>query len=235
MTKKPRALDRRREPLREKRLRLHILGAAAGLGVLSLFAQSPVEVPQEVQALVTIERGRLAASGRFYLELALSASQLSLCHSGVAIATYPVQEISVGRPRIFFFPTSGAGDWIGEVWTQGHLEPAKVIQRQQIIPGGADDVKPGYLPPTLEELIPAPPVYSIQFSDTLAVRVIAEGPLTGSVQETSTSRERWDDFLAALGFGAVDRLRVRLLMQGADSASLYRSFPDDPPDLLIVP
>lgn len=211
---------------------LLLFGVAAGLTPL---AQAPLEVPAEVQAAVTIERGRLAASGRFYLELALSDSQISLSHSGVAIATYPVREIAVGRPRIFFFPTAGAGDWIGEVWTQGHLEPAKVIQRQQIIPGGADDVKPGYLPPTLEELIPAPPAYSIQFGDMLAVRVVSEGQLTGSVQEASTSQERWDDFLAALGFGAADRLRIRVVMQGADSASLYRSFPDDPPDLLIVP
>lgn len=200
-----------------------------------LCSQEPLDVPAEVQAQITLERGRLAASGRFYLELGLSASRLSLCHSGVAIATYPVEEIRVGHPRIFFFPTSGAGDWIGEVWTQGHLEPAKVIQRQQIIPGGTDEVKPGYLPPTLEELIPAPPVYSIQFGDMLALRVVSRGQLTGSVQETSTSRERWDDFLAALGFGAVDRLRVRVVMQGTDAASLYRSFPDDPPDLLIVP
>ena len=214
---------------------LFLGGIAAGLLPLAPAAQEPVEVPPEVRALVTIERGRLAASGRFYLELNLPASQLNLCHSGVAIATYPVWDVAVGHPRIFFFPTSRAGDWIGEAWTQGHLEPGKVIQRQKIIPGGSEDVKPGYLPPTLEELIPVPPVYSIQFNDMVALRVISEGELTGAVQEASLSRERWEEFLGALGFRPADRLRILVHMKGADSASLYRSFPDDPPDLLIVP
>jgi hypothetical protein len=191
--------------------------------------------PSDIQALVLIERARLAASGRYYLQLDLSVPSISICHSGVAIATYPIQSLAVGYPRIFLVPEKGSENWIGEAWTLGHLEPAKVFQRVKVVPGGAETATPDYLPPTIEELIAVPPVYSIQFDNRRAVRVILDGKIPATTMEISPWRERWEDFLEGLGAREADAIRIRIHLQGADGASLFRSFPDDPPELLIVP
>ena len=198
-------------------------------------AQEMPGVPQETQALITIERARLAASGRYYLELSLSTPSLSLCHSGVAIMTYPIQAVSVGYPRLFFFPKGDQGTWIGEVWTLGHLEPAKVFERVKEVPGGADASSSQTLPPTIEELTPAPPLYFIQFDNRRSVQVLLDGQIPATTKEISPWRQRWEDFLEGLGVKSADPVRVRIQLQAADGASLYRSFPDDPPDMLVVP
>jgi|GEM_PF-1625276 len=208
---------------------------AALLAPLAAAAQQAEEIPTEVQALITIERARLATSGRFYLELGLSSRSISLCHSGVALMTYPIQDLSVGHPRVLFFPKGHSGEWIGEVWTLGHLEPAKLFQRIQVVPGGSGSETPEYVPPTMEELIAVPPIYFIQFDDRRAVQVILDGQFPGAAKEASPWKQRWEDFLEGLGIRQADRVRVRIHLQAIDGASLFRSFPDDPPELLIVP
>lgn len=221
---------------------VYVWGAAVVLSVLAAFlppwcakAQQAVDVPPEVQSLVTIERARLATSGRFYLELSLSNPSVSLCHSGVALLTYPIQKMAIGYPRLLFFRKERLEGWIGGVWTLGHLEPAKLFQRIKVVPGGPASGTPEYVAPTMEELIAVPPVYFIQFDDRRALQVILDGKIPATLKEFSPWKQRWEDFLEGLGLRQADRIRIRIHLQADDGASLYRSFPDDPPELLIVP
>jgi len=193
----------------------------------------------DVKALVTSERARLASSGQFYLELLLSRREIRLCHSGVWLASYPLDSIRAGYPRILFIPLQRHENWIGAVWTKGHLAPPAVVNRVEIVPGDDSTTptpgEPDVLPPTLEELIPVPPVYDIRFDNGLVIRVVLEGKIPGAVKKKWRIAGRWQDFLAALGLRARDKVRIEVTLSAADGAALYRSFPAVPPSLLVAP
>lgn len=202
-------------------------------------AQAPEGVSPELSAEILAEKARLAATGHFYLELSLSDSRISICHSGVSVQSYAILKFSIGGLRVFFFPKSKPPQWLGETWTLGHLEPAKAMQRIQIKPGDAATTptpeSPDVIPPTLEELTPVPQAYSIQFDDQRAIQVVLIGQIPGAVLQTSPAKARWGEFLAALGFRDADQTRIRIEVSAADGASLFRSFPDSPPELLLLP
>jgi len=192
-----------------------------------------------VKALVTSERAGLASSGQFYLELLLSRREIRLCHSGVWLASYPLDSIRAGYPRVLFISLERHENWIGAVWTKGHLSPPAVINRVEIVPGDDSTTPtPGeadVLPPTLEELIPVPPVYDIRFDNGLVIRVLLKGKIPGAVKKKWRIAGRWHDFLAALGLRARDKVRIEVTLSAAEGAALYRSFPAAPPSLLVVP
>ena len=79
-------------------------------------------------------RTRLAVSNTFYLELALGAKELRICHSGIAVGTYPIADLRVAYPRILFISRAQAGEWVDDIWTGAHLDPEKVVQRVKIVP-----------------------------------------------------------------------------------------------------
>jgi hypothetical protein len=190
-------------------------------------------------AAVLLERADLAASKRFYLELDLSGRELRLCHTGATVAAYAARSLEVGSPRRLLIARHAPDSWIATTWAQGHLDPPAQVQRIRIIPGDETTTPTpgtaGVEPPTLEDLIPVPPSYRIQFEGGRTLLVVLEGEIPGARMEVDTWRGRWEEFLQGLGFRQGDPFRVRLVMDAAQGAALYRSFPSDPPDLLAVP
>lgn len=214
-----------------------ILAFAAASGAVYSGFRTPAD--PAVKALVASERARLAASKQFYFELLLSKHEIRLCHSGVWLASYPLESIKVGYPRVFFVSLERHEDWIASVWKRGCLEPPAVVNRVEIVPGDDSTTPtPGeadVLPPTLEELIPVPPVYDIRFEDGRVIRVVLDGKIPGAVMSKWRIAGRWRDFLAAVGLRPRDKVRIRVTVSGADGAALFRSFPDKAAGLLVVP
>lgn len=191
----------------------------------------------EVQAQISAQRAQMAASGFFYLELRLSDQAIHLCHSGVSLKRYPYQKLEIGNPRIWLFQRHTAKPWLHAVWTDATLAPERDIKRIQIIPGD-ESTRPtpevaGVIPPTLEEIIPVPPVYRINFKEGLTVEVQLEGPIPYAVKEISPLQERLQDLKEIFGFTPAAHTQLRASMKAADGAALYRSFPDLP-ELLVV-
>ncbi len=207
----------------------------------SVAAGSPKSAGSDLptEALVASQRARLAASGRFYLELLLSKKEIRLCHSGVWVASYPLLSVKAGYPRVLFFPLGKHQNWIGEIWTDARLDPPAVTNRVEIVPGDDSTIptpdESDVLPPTLQELIPVPRVYDIRFDDGRVIRVMLEGKIPGAVKKKWRIAGRWKDFLAAVGLKPKDKVRLMVTLTGKEGAALYRSFPDKPASLLVVP
>lgn len=185
------------------------------------------------------DRTRAAVSNTFYLELALGARELRICHSGVALGTYPMTALTVAYPRILFFPRSHVGDWVDDIWTGAHLDPEKVVQRVKIVPGDTATTptpdKPGVVPPTMEELTPVPQDFALRCSDDRAIFIHLEGQIPGSVKQDAVKASRWDDFLEALGLKESEAIRLQATLSAPDGAAFYRSFPDGTPPLFVLP
>jgi len=208
------------------------------LGLAALAAE-PATTADEGSPSVLVQRKALAASKRFYLELDLSRKEIRLCHTGATLAVYPVASVEVGFPRRFFLPRRSDDLWIGRTWSQGHLDPPAELKRIRIVPGDeATAPTPGkaeVIPPTLDDLIPVPPRFRILFDGGRVLLVELTGEVPGALMATSPWKIRWREFQEGLGLKPSDPLRVRLRLDAATGAALYRSFPADPPDLLVVP
>ena len=193
--------------------------------------------PLDEQGALTVARARLASSGRFYLELDLTGGRLHLCHSGASIATYPLRDLSVGRPRVLLVSRGREPHWVGEVWTDGRLEPARQVNRVKIVPGDESTVptpgEAGVILPSMDELIAVPQVFEIRFEGSRVVKLYLAGDIPGTRMATPKWGGRWRDFLAALGLAPADRVRVRATVAAKDGAALFRSFPDTPPEMLV--
>ena len=185
------------------------------------------------------ERGRLALSNKFYLELSVGALEIRICHSGIAVATYKLTSLEVGYPRVFWVPRQSLGPWIDDTWAKAHLDPNKVVQRVKIIPGDASTAPtpdaPGVIPPSLEELTPVPRSYAVRCEGDRAIVFDLLGEIPGALLKTEDPRSRWHGFLTALGFEPSESLRLRARISAAEGAAFYRSFPDGEPELLILP
>ncbi|MEW5763946.1 MAG: hypothetical protein ACOYXN_00745 [Acidobacteriota bacterium] len=209
--------------------------------LLTLWAvlSTPAQAPSSIQEAVLLERAALAASKRFYLELDLSRREVRLCHTGAMIAAYPARTLEVGSPRRFLLDRESEDPWIATTWSQGHLDPPAQVHRIRIIPGDETTTPTpgtaGVEPPTLEDLIPVPPSYRIQFEGGRTLLVVLEGEIPGARMELNGWRIRWEEFLQGLGLRPADPFRIRLRLDAVQGAALYRSFPSDPPDLLVVP
>jgi hypothetical protein len=181
----------------------------------------------------------LAVSNTFYLELALGAKELRICHSGIAVGTYPIADLRVAYPRILFISRAQAGEWVDDIWTGAHLDPEKVVQRVKIVPGDPSTTptpdKPGVVPPTLEELTPVPQDFAIRCEDGRAIYIHLDGQVPGALFKEPVKNSRWEDFLEALGLRESDSLRLNATMPAADGAAFFRSFPDGSPVLLVLP
>jgi hypothetical protein len=185
---------------------------------------------QQVQILQA--RTRLAADNLFYYELRLGEGAIHLCHSGVSLRKYPIQKITVGQPRFLHITRESDTPWIQRTWMDGELSPPWEIRRIQIIPGD-ERTRPtpdaaGIIPPTMEEIIPAPADFRLRFKDGLDLWFHLNGSIPYAVREPGSPWERrWADFQEAFGFGPAPRVRLRLEMDAAVGAAMFRSFPQD--------
>ncbi len=174
----------------------------------------------------------LAEGKAFYLVLDPGASELALMLSGAQLQRYSVIGLQVGEPRVSWFARRGSRPWQDVVWSHGELDPPREIDRLvvQAPPPRKDAAEPDPppVPPTPEEMYPVPSRYQVRFDEGRSIEV---RPLDADRQAGRFARfgawwsAKWHDVAAALFRSDRDSVRLRIVLNPKDAASLYRSLP----------
>jgi hypothetical protein len=173
----------------------------------------------------------LAEGKAFYLVLDPGASDLTLMLSGAELQRYPVLGLQVGEPRVFWFGRRDSRPWQDVVWSHGELDPPREIDRLvvQAPPPRKDAAEPDPppVPLTPEEMYPVPSRYQVRFDEGRSIEV---RPLDADKQASRIARTgawwsaKWHDVVAAFRADR-DGVRLRIVLNPKDAASLYRSLP----------
>jgi hypothetical protein len=174
----------------------------------------------------------LAGGKAFYLVLDPGAPDLTLMLSGAELQRYPVIGLQVGTPRVSWFARRDPRPWQNAVWSHGELDPPREIDRLvvQAPPPRKDAAEPDPppIPPTPEEMYPVPSRYQVRFDEGRSIEV---RPLDADSQAGRLARfgawwtAKWHDVGAAVFHKDRDAVRLRLVLNPKDAASLYRSLP----------
>jgi hypothetical protein len=218
-----------------------IFAGATALSAAACATQEPPPGPTTLLAQAArLDRGNrlllqqvaLADGKEFYLVLDPGASRLTLMLSGAELQRYPVAALQVGRPRVAWFTRRDPRPWEDVVWSHGELDPPRQIDRLviQAPPPGQDAAEPEAppVPPTPEEMYPVPSRYQVRFDEGRSIEV---RPLDADRQAGRLARLRaslgagWHDALAAAFGSDRDGVRLRIVLDPKDAASLYRSLP----------
>lgn len=174
----------------------------------------------------------LAGGKDFYLVLDPAASDLTLMLSGAELQSFRVIGLQVGTPRVSWFSRGEGKPWRDVVWSRGQLDPPREIDRLvvQAPPPGketAEEEAP-VVPPTPEEMYPVPSRYQVRFEEGRSIEV---RPLDADKQASRLARfgawwvAKWHDVAAAIAGRDRDTVRLRVVLDPKDAASLYRSLP----------
>lgn len=161
----------------------------------------------------------LSGEDRPYLVLDLADSRLSFTMGGVPLRDYPVFDLRRRVPRLGFMGSDSAPAVENTVWRLGRVVPRPRRKVREITPTDpapeVDEATAPEMPPLPEELLAAPPRFSILFdrSFALEVRAGAEGGTA------------WRDRFEVLTGRAAPGLSVALSPE--DAGALYRSLGDD--------
>ena len=191
-----------------------------------------------------IERD-IAGGKAFYLRLDASRHRLALMLQGVALDDYAADELEWGVPEVLFVDRKPGAGWDVAAFSKGRLEPERERDRIEIVapppaaspsPGSgpqepAESPSPPPIPKSAEESYSVPSPYLIVFAEGVSLEVRAQGhggrnrSIFRRLADAVTLR--FDDLGTALGFGAKERVRLRVILGAEDAASLYRSLPPD--------
>jgi len=174
----------------------------------------------------------LASGKDFYLVLDPAASELTLMLSGAELQSYRVLGLQVGTPRVSWFGRRVDTPWQDVVWAHGELDPPRALDRLvvQAPPPKKDAAEPDPppIPPTPEEMYPVPSRYQVRFDDGRSIEV---RPLDADQKAGRLARfsawwgAKWRDVAAAVFRKDRDAVRLRVVLNPRDAASLYRSLP----------
>lgn len=183
------------------------------------------------------KRVEMASGKEFYLLLDPTAGKLKLMLQGAVLRDYSVQGLEVGSPRIAFRSRDLEAGWTGRIWAQGNLDPSRDREREHVqIPDSTalalqDSVAPKPRIPLLpEEIYPVPHRYHVRYDGGLSLEV---RPLELDESASLWQRARagivawFHDFRAAVARHPADVVRLRLILEPTDAASLYRALPPD--------
>jgi pyruvate/2-oxoglutarate dehydrogenase complex dihydrolipoamide acyltransferase (E2) component len=139
-----------------------------------------------------------------------------------------------------------APGWDAAAFSKGRLEPERQHDRVEVVapapapapapssapsPAGAGATpSPPPVPKSAEESYSVPSPYRIVFAEGVSLEVRAKGGgRNRSIFQRLADRVslRLSDLGTALGFGAKERVRLRVTLEAEDAASLYRSLPPD--------
>jgi hypothetical protein len=196
---------------------------------------------REVEGL-RVERD-LASGKRFYLRLDAEKQRLALMLQGVALDDYAASGLAWGVPEVLFVNRAPAPGWDAAAFSKGRLEPERQHDRVEVVapapapssspsPAGAGATpSPPPVPKSAEEAYSVPSPFRIVFAEgvSLEVRAKGAGGRNRSLFQRLADRVslRLADLGTALGFGAKERVRLRVTLEAEDAASLYRSLPPD--------
>ncbi len=199
---------------------------------------------REVEQL-RIER-ELAGGKAFYLRLDAPRHRLALMLQGVALDDYAAGRLEWGVPEVLFLDRRPPAGWDTAAFSKGRLEPERERDRIEVIapppapspspgrtgpPEPAESPSPPPIPKSAEESYSVPSPYRIVFAEGVSLEVRAQGhggrnrSIFRRLADAVTLR--LDDLGTALGFGAKERVRLRVTLGAEDAASLYRSLPPD--------
>lgn len=214
----------------------------AGAAAIALAKDDAPDAKHEVAALLrenaALEKRVEMANGKeFYLLLDPAAGKLKLMLQGAVLRDYSVQGMEVGSPRIAFRSRGLEAGWTGRIWSQGNLDPPRDREREHVqIPdstaaAAADSVAPKPRIPLLpEEIYPVPHRYHVRYDGglSLEVRPLELDENAGLWKRARAGIAAWfHDCRAALSKHPEDVVRLRLILEPTDAASLYRALPPD--------
>lgn len=221
--------------------------AALGAGLACSPAPGPAVGPDaSEQTRATLEREverlraerELAREKGFYLKLDARSKRITLLLAGVTLQEHALDGIEIGVPRVAFLRRAQPSDWPFEAYRGGHLSPARERDRVEIVapapsPVGdaaATEPVPAPVPSVAEDAFSVPARYRIVFEGDLTLEVVAEdGGRNRSLQQRSADglRLRAADLGNALRATPTERVRLRVSLEAADAATLYRSLPPE--------
>jgi hypothetical protein len=221
------------------------MSPAAAVPAPAPFAGGNAAGPED-DATVRLRRGvellrqerELAFGKAFYLRLDARTQRLALMLQGVVLDEYPVAGLEWGVPEVLFVDRRPPAGWDLAAFSKGRLEPARERDRIEVVapapvasPGPAASPSPPPTPKSAEESYSVPAPYRIVFAQRVSLEVRARGQggrNRGLVQRAvDGARLRLSDLATALGIGARERVRLRVTLEAAAAASLYRSLPPD--------
>ncbi len=227
--------------MRARRLLLSLAAALAVASAASPARPAPpapvgADDPETARARREVERLRverdLAAGKGFYLRLDASRHRLALMLQGVALDDYAASALEWGVPEVLFVDRTRGPDWDATAFSKGRLEPERERDRIEVVarPPTASPSPPP-IPKSAEEAYSVPSPYRIVFAEGVSLEVRARGHggrnRSGFRRLADAVTLRFADLGTALGFGAKERLRLRVTLEAEDAASLYRSLPPD--------
>jgi hypothetical protein len=234
----------------------HLLPALAAALIAATGHAAPADPgkpddPETARLRAQVERLRterdLASGKGFYLRLDASRQRLALMLQGVALDDYAASALEWGVPEVLFVNRAPGADWDAAGFSKGRLEPERERDRIEVVapapvpsaaPGGgttstelAASPSPPPIPKSAEESYSVPSPYRIVFAEgvSLEVRAKGHGERNRSIfrRFADALSLRVSDLGTALGFGAKERVRLRVTLDAEDAASLYRSLPPD--------
>ena len=235
---------------------LSLVAALAVASAARPAPSAPVRVddPEAARARQEVERLRverdLAARKGFYLRLDASRHRLALMLQGVALDDYAASGLEWGVPEVLFVDRVPGPGWDATAFSKGRLEPERERDRIEVIApppaaspapaSSAFPLEPGPespspspppVPMSAEETYSVPSPYRVVFAEgvSLEVRTKGHGGRNRSLHQrlADVVSLRLSDLGTALGLGAKERVRLRVMLEADDAASLYRSLPPD--------
>jgi hypothetical protein len=233
--------------MRDRLLWIALAAGAASAAAAPPAARSSDPTARALQREVAqMRRERELSTGKaFYLRLDAARQRLKLMLQGVVLDDYGTSGLELGVPEVLFIDRRPRADWDLQSMSMGRLEPARQRYRVEFVapapssaeprPGAAASPLPLPSPPpapkSAEEVYSVPSPYRIVFGEGVSLEVRSRGE--GRRNRTLLRRAvdalglRLTDLGSALGLGSRDRIRLRVTLEAADAASLYRSLPPD--------
>ena len=204
----------------------------------------PASDPETARLRREVERLRrerdLASGKGFYLRLDAGRRRLALTLQGVALDDYAAEAVEWGVPEVLFVDRTPGPDWDLEAFSKGRLEPERERDRLEVVAPGAERLagrgggfalaaarcRRARRSPTRSR---RPTGSSSPRASRSEVRAKGEGGRNRSAFQRFADAVslRFADLGTALGFGAKERVRLRVTLEAEDAASLYRSLPPD--------
>lgn len=210
---------------------VQIAGILASAVACTRESETPPSGPVSAESLRS--RLALARSDVFHLVLDLGRGRLELRLRGALLREIPVLRVTRPARRVAFKTREEDLTWVLAVHDHGRLEPERPTDRYEVEvrPGDPDaDPPPTRVPPPPEEAILAPSTFLLQFQDGMDLEVVS----ASVSREDDDAPGFLDGLFQALGLAPFHALRLRVVLDDTEAASLYRSLPPDI-RLLIVP
>ena len=230
--------------MRARLLSFALVAGAAAVATAAPQAERPPDPAARAlqREVAQMRRERELSAGKgFYLRLDAARQRLGLMLQGVTLDDYAATGLELGVPEVLFFDRRPRADWDLEPTSKGRLEPERQRDRVEIVaptpasvaarPAEGASPEPPPAAKSAEEAYSVPSPYRVVFGEGVSLEVRSRGE--GRRNRTLLRRVvdaaglRLADLGSALGLGSKDRIRLRVMLEAEDAASLYRSLPPE--------